>query len=413
MPFQIRSWPNVILHCDGDAFFASVIQAVNPRLKGKPVVTGQERGIATAVSYEARKMGIKRGMRIYEIKKTFPSCIITDSDYELYGLFSKKMFEILRSFTPYVEEYSIDEGFADIKGLRKPYNMNYQEIGASIKQKIESSLGITVSMGVSVTKSLAKLASSFKKPSGLTIVDGLSIENILNNTPIDKVWGIGEQTTAYLKKLGIYTALTFAQQSENFIISKLSKPFFEIWQELRGYKIYELNIDGKTTYQSITRSQTFHPPTNNLDILWSRLSGHIEEAFITARTYKYAVVSLTIFLKTQEFHYHTEEILLQEPASYPFLIRNEIKKAFDRIYKTKILYRTAGCTLTRLCENNMIQPTLFSKNEILKEKVKKFYPLYEAKKISFATRLLDKDANEKKEKIKLNLPFISLSNLSD
>ena len=98
--FQLRSWPNVILHIDGDAFFASVMQAVRPSLKGKPVVTGQERGIATAISYEARKYGITRAMRMSEIKKICPQCIIVDSDYELYDLFAKKMFAIVRSFTP-------------------------------------------------------------------------------------------------------------------------------------------------------------------------------------------------------------------------------------------------------------------------------------------------------------------------
>jgi len=293
--FQIRSWPNVILHLDGDAFFASVIQAVNPRLKGKPVVTGQERGIATAISYEARKYGITRAMRIPEIKKICPQCIIVDSDYELYDLFAKKMFSILRSFTPYIEEYSIDEGFADIKGLRRPLHMSYHEIGKTVKNKIESSLGISVSVGISLTKSLAKLASSFHKPSGFKLVDGPSIESLLDKTPIQNIWGIGYNTTAYLQKLGIQTALQFALQPEEFITNHLTKPFFEIWRELRGNKVYELNTNEKKSYQSITRSQTFHPPTNDIDILWARLFHHIEDAFYTARNCQYEVKGLVIF----------------------------------------------------------------------------------------------------------------------
>ena len=126
---QIRPWPETILHIDGDAFFASVTQAVNPQLKNKPVVTGKERGIATAISYEAKKYGVHRGMRYGEIKKVCPNCIFIDSDYELYALFSHRMFEIIRQFSFVVEEYSIDEGFVDLKGLRKPLNMSYEEIG--------------------------------------------------------------------------------------------------------------------------------------------------------------------------------------------------------------------------------------------------------------------------------------------
>ena len=128
MMLQIYFWPNVILHLDGDAFFSSVFQAVNPNLKGKPVVTGSERGLATAVSYEARKYGVKRGMLTWQIKKICPQCVILESDYELYSLFSHKMFGILRTFTPTVEEYSVDEAFADIKGLRRPLSMSYLEI---------------------------------------------------------------------------------------------------------------------------------------------------------------------------------------------------------------------------------------------------------------------------------------------
>ncbi|MBI3366289.1 DNA polymerase IV [Candidatus Roizmanbacteria bacterium] len=403
---QIRSWPNVILHLDGDAFFASVIQAVNPQLKGKPVVTGRERGIATAISYEARKYGITRAMRISEIKKICPECIIVDSDYELYDLFGKKMFSILRSFTPYVEEYSIDEAFADLKGLQRPLNMSYHEIGKAIKDRIESSLGISVSVGISLTKSLAKLASSFKKPSGFKVVDGPSIESLLEKTPVGYIWGIGYNTTAYLQKLGIYTALQFTLQSEEFITSRLTKPFFEIWRELRGDKVYELNTNEKKSYQSITRSQTFHPPTNDVDILWARLFHHVEDAFYTARNCQYQVKSLVLFLKTQEFKYHVLEITFQESVAYPFLVRGIIKKTFQKLYQKKILYRSTGCTLTHLQENTTVQPSLFTQNGKLQEKVKKIYQLYEAKKIDFGSMFFDK-SSVVKEKKKMNLPMLA------
>lgn len=404
--FQLRSWPNVILHLDGDAFFASVTQAVNPRLKGKPVVTGQERGIATAISYEARKYGITRAMRISEIKKRYPSCIIVDSNYELYDLFSKKMFLILRSYTPYVEEYSIDEGFADLKGLRRPLNMSYHEIGKAIKDTIESSLGISVSVGISLTKSLAKLASSSHKPSGFMVVDGPSIESLLDKTPIQDVWGIGYNTSAYLQKLGIHTALQFALQPEEFITSHLTKPFFEIWRELRGNKVYELNTNEKKSYQSITRSQTFHPPTNDIDILWARLFHHIEDAFYTARNCQYQVKSLALFLKTQGFKYYVSEIKLQESVAYPFLVRETVRKTFEKLYQKNLMYRSTGCTLTHLQENATVQPTLFSQNTKLQDKVKKIYPLYKAKKVDFGSMFFDK-FSVAKEKKKMTLPMIS------
>lgn len=405
--FQVRSWPNVILHLDGDAFFASVFQATNPRLKGRPVVTGSERGLATAVSYEARKYGIRRGMLTWQIKKICPSCIILHSDYDLYNLFSQKISSIIRTFTPYVEEYSIDEWFADIKGLRRPLNMSYGQIASAIKNRVESSLGLTVSLGVSTTKSLAKLASSYNKPSGLTIIDGKSIETFLKKIPIQDVWGIGENTSAYLKKLNIQTALDFTQQAEYFVRKHLSKPFYEIWRELRGEKIYDLDFQDKRSYKGITRSQTFTPSTNNKDLLWARLLSHIEDAFHQARRFDYQVGKIVLFLKTQSFQYHATEIRLRQKTAYPYLIRQELREAFKKIFKKESVYRSTGCHILDLQDNNLAQQSLFSDNK-LEEKIKKIYPLFEAKKINFAVSLFDKEKAVKKPKEnRLKIPFLS------
>lgn len=404
---QLHSWPNIILHLDGDSFFASVSQAVNPALKGKPVVTGAERGIATAISIEAKKLGIHRGMRMFEIKKKFPQCKIINSDYETYQFFSQRMFSILRSFTPTVEEYSIDEAFADLKGLQRPLNSSYKQIGQQIKEKIESSLGITISIGISLTKSLAKLASNFNKPSGLTVVDGPSIEKLLEKIPVKDIWGIGGQTSAYLNKLNVFTALDYVSKPEEFIRKYLTKPFFEIWQELRGQPVYALNTQSKNTYRSLTRSATFHPPTGNEDILWARLTSHIEEAFKKARDLNYQIGKLIIFLKTQQFKYHAIEIDFPQKVSYPLLVKDEIKKSFLQICQPKTLYRTTGCTITNLEEDSVIQTSLFYDN-LREQKAKKIYPLYEQKKVDFGSSLFIRDKTIKDNK-KLKIPIININ----
>ena len=118
------SFPRAIIHVDGDAFFTSVEQSMHPSLKGKAVVTGQERGIIACASYEAKKYGINRGVSLWDAKKILPNLIILPSDYESYSLYSKRMFEIIRRYTPIVEEYSIDEGFADLTGLRRTHRMS-------------------------------------------------------------------------------------------------------------------------------------------------------------------------------------------------------------------------------------------------------------------------------------------------
>src|SRR5512140_1486104 len=122
---QFSSFPRALVHIDCDAFFASCEQALHPEYRGKPVVTGKERGIVAAASYEAKAKGVARGVPLWEVKKLCPDAIIVPSDYETYSLFSKRMFEIMRRFTDLVEEYSIDEAFVDVTGLRRPLRASY------------------------------------------------------------------------------------------------------------------------------------------------------------------------------------------------------------------------------------------------------------------------------------------------
>jgi len=110
---------------DGDAFFVGVEMAKNPKLKGLPVVTGEERGIVSALSYEAKALGVIRGMPIFRIKRDFPQVIILPGDYPAYEKYSSLMFEIVRRYADEVEEYSIDECFADLTGLEQPLKMTY------------------------------------------------------------------------------------------------------------------------------------------------------------------------------------------------------------------------------------------------------------------------------------------------
>ena len=133
-PFSIRSYPRAILHVDGDAFFVSCEVAKNPALRGKAVITGKERGIASALSYEAKARGVVRGMRLSEIRKVCPDAIMLPSDYETYSLYSRRMYDIVRRYTPAVEEYSIDECFADLTGLRRSLRMSYEEIAPRVKR---------------------------------------------------------------------------------------------------------------------------------------------------------------------------------------------------------------------------------------------------------------------------------------
>src|SRR5215471_13546085 len=213
-PLTLRTFPRAILHIDGDAFFASCEQSRAPELRGKPVVTGKERGIAASMSYEAKAKGVTRGMRLFEVKQFCPDAVILPSDYETYSLLSQRMFAIVRRYTPDVEEYSIDECFADLTGLRRPLRMSYEDMAIRIKKDLDTELGFTFSVGLAPNKVAAKIASKWQKPTGLTAIPGRELHRFLAKLPVEKAWGSGPNTTAFLQKHSIRTALEYAQRPE-------------------------------------------------------------------------------------------------------------------------------------------------------------------------------------------------------
>ncbi|MBI4681727.1 MAG: DNA polymerase IV [Nitrospirae bacterium] len=371
-PLTIHSWPQAILHIDADAFFASCEQAIHPELRGKPVITGKERGIVAAASYEAKARGVQRGMGYADVKKVCPDAIIVPSDYETYSLFSVRMFEILRRFSPDVEEYSIDEAFIDLTGLRRSFHCSYGEISAQIQKTVERELGITVSVGVSLSKVLAKIGSKHNKPHGLTVMPGKDIHLYLEKLAVDKIWGIGPNTSAFLNKLGIRTALEFARRDEEFIKKHLSKPYREIWCELNGMSVYPVVTESKSSYQSISKTKTFTPPSTDETFVFAQLSKNLENACIKARRHKLAATRLIIFLRKKDFRDIGVELKLSRPTAYPAELFEALKEGFEQIYQSAIPYRLTGVVLSGLMPENRVQFTLFDDTARI-EKMAKIY----------------------------------------
>lgn len=358
-PLTIHSWPRAILHLDADAFFASCEQAVHPELRGKPVVTGKERGIVAAASYEAKARGVDRGVSLYDVKKICPEAVILPSDYETYSLFSMRMFGILRRFSPDVEEYSIDEAFVDMTGLRRSFHGPYGLIAKKMQETVERELGITVSIGVSLSKVLAKIGSKHKKPRGLTLIPGRDIHLFLERLPVGKVWGIGPNTSAFLGKLGIATALDFSRKDEAFVQRHLSKPYIEIWHELNGRNVYPVLTESKSAYQSISKTKTFTPPSADGTFIFAQLSKNLENACIKARRHRLAATRLIVFIRTQDFRDTGVEIRLSSPTAYPAELYGPLREGFSRLLRRGVAYRQTGVVLAGLVPEDTIQHSLF------------------------------------------------------
>jgi len=358
-PFMILSYPSAILHVDGDAFFASVEQAVTPSLKNKPVVTGKERGIIAAASYEAKALGIQRSMSLRDARKLCPQLTILPSDYETYSLYSKRMFHIMRRYTPLVEEYSIDEAFADITGMRRVHRKSYEQIAQELQAEIHRELDITVSIGLGLSKTLAKLASSYRKPNGFTGVRGKYIHLFLARTPTRKVWGFGPNTVRLLAKYHVSTAYDFVCRPENWAKKLLGKPGVELWNELRGTQIHDVTTEEKTTYATISKARTFTPATSNRDFVYARVTRNLESAMIKARRHHLKARTLGIALRTSDFVQDGLEAKLNRATVSILEVTPLVRDLFDYLFNPTLQYRAATIVLGGLQDDSNEQYELF------------------------------------------------------
>ena len=338
-------------------------------------------------SYAAKALGVKRGVPLHEAKRICPGLIVLPSDYETYSLFSRRMYNIVRRFTPQVEEYSIDEAFADLTGLRRSFHASYETIAANIKREVERELGITVSVGLSLSKVLAKVASKHQKPAGFTVIPGRRIPEYIRDLPVEKIWGIGPATTSYLWKMGIRTALEFARLPEAVVKKKLTKPGQEIWRELRGESVCPVMAEEKSDYASISKTKTFAPPTSDAGYLFAHLLRNLESACMKARRYHLAPRRLIGFLKMNDFEYRGSEVKLTRPSAHPLELCEVLRGLFDGLYRREDLYRSTGVILADLKPDRDVQYTLFE-SPLRAEKVRDLYEAVDEMREKFGKHCL-------------------------
>ncbi|NTW45679.1 MAG: DNA polymerase IV [Candidatus Moranbacteria bacterium] len=355
------AFPRAILHIDGDAFFASCEQSRDPALRGRPVITGAERGIASSMSYEAKAKGITRAMRLHEIRRLCPDAVILPSDYETYSLLSKRFFDIVRRYTPDVEEYGIDECFADITGWNRPLGIGYAKMAERIQEDLRRELGFTFSIGLASTKVLAKTGSKWQKPFGLTAIENRRIPDYLAELPVGNVWGIGPRTTDILVRLGIRTALDLARSDDARLDPFLSKPFREIRSELRGHSALPFESGTRKTHYSVQKMKTFTPASNDPRFVFAQLAKNIESACMRARQYGLEAGKVLILLRTQTFEHHASEIDLSRPTNFAHELLDAAKPVFDGLFRPGMLYRATMITLLDLRTPNP-QPDLFGES---------------------------------------------------
>ena len=362
----------VIALVDCDSFFVSCEQKRNPELKGKPVcVLSNNDGCVISRSREAKKMGVRMGEPYFMCKKEHPKAIYITADHEYYSFVSHQVMSVLKDFSPLVQIYSVDEAFVNLTGLTKLYKRNYKNLAIYLRQKVLEEADIPVSIGVSSTKTLAKLASDKSKhiTEGVYLIGKRKIERELKDTRIEEIWGIGRRLSVGLKKHGIITALELVKKDDKWLDKEIGIHGIEMKHELLGEMVSKVTNAEKLP-KSIQNTKAFGIFTSDFNYIKNELNKHIHTSCRKLRSYNTKCMQIGVMLRTKDFRvFYTKKDLLT-PVDFELEISNIAIKLLEEIYDPNILYRSTGVTLEKIGEPGSEQLSLYSDNTDIEKKAK-------------------------------------------
>lgn len=374
---------SVIALVDCDSFFVSCEQSVNSELKGRPVCVMSGRGqCVISRSKEAKKLGIRMGMPYFQIEGQMKKATYINANHELYSKISEKVMTILKNFSPKVEVYSIDEAFVDLTGLERLYKKNYLEIAQMIREEVLKHTDIPVSIGVSSSKSLAKLASDKAKTmgEGVFLIGARKIVPLLQNTSIDEIWGIGKNLSILLRKNGILTAYELVCQDDLWLNKQIGIRGLEMKHELLGEMVSPVSNEVKLP-KSIQKTSALAKFSSDKNYLKNSLNYHIHRACAKLRKINAKCKGVTIFLRTKDFRVFSEKKVLNVSSDFELEISDIVFTLLDKLYNPNILYRSTGVILDTFTMNDEAQMSLFADEKIdeKKEKLSKCFDKLEAR----------------------------------
>ncbi len=359
----------MILHIDMDAFYASVEQLDNPWLRGKCVMVGgsSRRGVVSAASYEARKLGIHSAMPVFQAREKCPDGIFVPPRMERYKEVSQKIMAILREITPLVEVVSIDEAYLDISANSRLHG-DPEKVALEIKAEIKQSVQLTCSVGVAPNKFLAKVASDMNKPDGLTVIRPADVAQFIETLPIQKVPGVGQKTMQLLELIGIKTLGDVKKFPEKMLMDRLGK---------FGHRLMELasgqdpsTVTPWTMHKSVSSERTLAEDTRDKNLLNKYLLEQSEEVARQLRKANVKARTVTLKLKHADFRSVTRSRTVAMPTQSSKTIYQHAEKLLQD-YKLTQKIRLIGVGVSGFKQADLpVQRGLF-------ERVKESDPTWE------------------------------------
>lgn len=344
----------VILHIDMDAFFASVEIKDNNNLRGKPVIVGgtTERGVVSTCSYEARKYGVRSAMPVFIARELCPNGIFVPVRMSRYKEISNRIFKIFSDVTDIIEPLSIDEAYLDISHI----NDNPMNIAMYIKRRVYKELGLTLSIGISYNKFLAKIASEWNKPNGIKVITKDMIPNVLFPLDVGKVYGLGKKAVEKLNNIGIFSVKDLYDLDRDYMIEYLGNSAIDIYNKIRGIDNREVAVS--SIRKSYGRETTLSNNTieksellNYIRFFTNQITNNLQRDNIKIKT-------ITIKLKSASFENHTRSKTIDK---YTDSFEEIFATASDLLMNTEINVpiRLIGVSVSSIEQKKRVEQIMF------------------------------------------------------
>lgn len=302
-----------IAHLDCDAFYAAVEKRDNPELKDKPlIIGGGKRGVVSTACYIARTRGVGSAMPMFKALKACPDAVVLKPDMEKYAKVGQEIRALMRDLTPLVEPLSIDEAFMDLRGTERLHHAPPALTMLRLVNRIEAEIGITVSVGLSFNKFLAKIASDLNKPRGFSIIGEAEAMDFLAEKPVSIIWGVGKAFDAKLKKDGITRVRHIRDYEETDLMARYGTMGRRLWRLAHCRDDRSVKPHGAA--KSISAETTFFDDIHSLDELKAKLWPLCERVARRAKKSEIAGSTVTLKLKTAGFKTRTRSRSLPNPT---------------------------------------------------------------------------------------------------
>lgn len=361
-----------ILLADMNAFFASVTQVLEPELQGKPLLIAgdveKRHGIILAASYEAKKMGVKTGMAIWEAKLYCPEAILRSPNYPAYMDFSNRIISILKDFSPLVEPFSIDEAFVELTGTDVLWGSPLQA-AQSMKRRIKDEVGVLCSVGIGPSKVVAKMAAELQKPDGLTIIKRQDVPGRLWPLPIGELFGVGGRMEKHLRNMGIRTIGDMAQTPVYLLTQRFGIVGARLHQFSHGEDNSPVDPHSLDRVKSVGHQITLPRDYSKKEDIKVVILELAEAVCRRARMGNYEGKTISLHVRGQDLTGIGRSRSLSRHTAYPQTIYQLAWKLFCLHWPQDKPVRLLGIALGNLIQPPYQQLSLFSKEEKLYETI--------------------------------------------